>query len=108
MSVRSKLLGALAVVGLVGGGYALHSGAAPVSAAPSALTDSSIPDVAERTVDSVVNISSTTRVRGGPAQTDPFYNDPDSPSYGEVPERRMGSKGSGVIVTASGRILTNA
>jgi Do/DeqQ family serine protease len=74
---------------------------------PTTLTNASIPDVAERVVDSVVNISVAAVVRGGPASTDPWYTDPDSPGYGTKP-RRQGSKGSGVIVTAQGRILTNA
>jgi Do/DeqQ family serine protease len=108
MSIRSKLLGAVAAVGLVAGGWALHRGPEPAAAAPSVITDASIPDVAERVVDSVVNISSYTS-RGGPAATDPYYTDPDSPGYGEKPSpKKAASKGSGVIVTAGGRILTNA
>jgi serine protease Do len=107
-----NLLAAAAVAGLIGTGAALHSGFSTVHAGPSApvaLTDSSIPDVAERVVDSVVNISSTTTVKSGPADEDPFFSDPDSPWYGYEPSaRKMGSKGSGVIVTAQGRILTNA
>jgi Do/DeqQ family serine protease len=40
---------------------------------------------------------------------DPFFSDPDSPAYGTRPsQKRLASMGSGVIVTASGRILTNA
>ena len=107
-----NLLAVAAVAGLIGTGAALHSGFSTVHAGPSApvtLTDSSIPDVAERVVDSVVNISSTTTVKSGPAEEDPFFSDPDSPWYGYEPSsRKMGSKGSGVIVTAQGRILTNA
>src|ERR1043165_7143018 len=107
-----NLLAVAAVAGLIGTGAALHSGFSTVHAGPSApvtLTDSSIPDVAERVVDSVVNISSTTTVRGGPAENDPFFSDPDSPWYGYEPSsRKMGSKGSGVILTSGGRILTNA
>ena len=107
-----NLLAVAAVAGLIGTGAALHSGFSTVHAGPSApvtLTDSSIPDVAERVVDSVVNISSTTTVKSGPADEDPFFSDPDSPWYGYEPSaRKMGSKGSGVIVTAQGRILTNA
>ena len=98
-----------AALGLAAG-VALHSGSAPAYAAPSALTDASIPDVAERVVDSVVNISVAHAVRGGPADNDPYFTDPDSPGYGLQPNasRKQGSKGSGVIVTAAGRILTNA
>jgi Do/DeqQ family serine protease len=73
------------------------------------LTDASIPDVAERVVDSVVNISTKKAVRGGPAESDPFWTDPDSPAFGSRPSlKRLASMGSGVIVTAGGRILTNA
>ncbi len=109
MKAFRHLVAAAAVVGLVGTGVALRSGPTPAQAAPSTtLTDSSIPDVAERVVDSVVNIA-TAQVAKGPATTDPFYTDPDSPSYGMQPnKRRQMSKGSGVIITAGGRILTNA
>jgi Do/DeqQ family serine protease len=73
------------------------------------MTDASIPDIAERVVDSVVNISTSKAVRGGPAEVDPFFTDPNSPAYGTRPsQRRLSSMGSGVIVTSSGRILTNA
>jgi len=101
-----NLIAVVGLVGLVGAGAALRSGSS-ASAAPSVLTDSSIPDVAERVVDSVVNISVAQAVRGAPAASDPYYTDPDSPGYGTKP-RRQGSKGSGVVVTAGGRILTNA
>jgi len=107
MKVFRHLIAAAAVVGLVGTGAALRGGSAPAQAAPSALTDASIPDIAERVVDSVVNISVAHAVRGGPATSDPFYTDPDSPQYG-TSARKQGSKGSGVIVTAGGRILTNS
>jgi Do/DeqQ family serine protease len=103
VSLYRHLLAAVAVVGVALGSATVS----PVQAAPPTnLTDASIPDVAERVVDSVVNISSSSG-RGGPMSSDPFYNDPDSPGYGTQP-RRPGSKGSGVIVTAQGRILTNA
>jgi serine protease Do len=95
---------------LVAAALAFGFAGAPVVAAapnPTTLTDASIPDVAERVVDSVVNISVAQAVRGGPASTDPWFTDPDSPGYGTKP-RRQGSKGSGVIVTTGGRILTNA
>ncbi len=106
--MKRHLITGAAVVGLIGAGAAMRLGFSPVQAAPSVLTDASIPDVAERVVDSVVNISTATAVRGGPAQSDPFFNDPDSPSYGQPDTRKQRSKGSGVIVTAGGRILTNA
>src|SRR5688572_20521132 len=100
MKPSRHLLVALAVIGLMGGLDTVH--AAP----PANITDASIPDVAER----VVNISTATGTRKGtPASDDPFFTDPDSPYYGMEPSQRMQrSKGSGVIVTAQGRILTNA
>ncbi|MBS1121683.1 MAG: protease Do [Deltaproteobacteria bacterium] len=110
MNPVRHIIAAVAAVGLVGTGFVLHSGAGHANAAPSmptSITDASIPDVAERVVDSVVNISAATAVRGAPAANDPFFTDPDSPGFGRTP-RRQGSKGSGVIVTSGGRILTNA
>jgi len=86
----------------------LRSGTTPANATPSVLTDGSIPDVAERVVDSVVNISTSHVVEAGPASFDPFMNSPFSPGFGDPSDRLAMSKGSGVIVTASGRILTNA
>jgi Do/DeqQ family serine protease len=106
--LRNFLAAAVAVVGLVGAGAALRSGSAPAHASPSVLTDGSIPDVAERSIDSVVNISTTHQVEVGPASYDPFFGDPFSPGYGDPGDRMAMSKGSGVIVTPSGRILTNA
>jgi serine protease Do len=108
MSTLRNLLAAAAVVGLVGTGAALRSGATQAHAAPVTLTDGAIPDVAERVVESVVNISTTHVVEAGPAAFDPFFQDPFSPGYGEPGDRKALSKGSGVIVTESGRILTNA
>jgi len=112
MTPLRTLLAAAAVVGLVGAGAALHPGPGPAhaspAATPTALTDSSIPDVAERAIDSVVNISTSHVVETGPASFDPFFADPFSPGFGDPGDRKAMSKGSGVIVTASGRILTNA
>jgi len=108
MTALRNLLAAAAVVGLVGTGAALRSGATPAHATPSVLTDGSIPDVAERVVDSVVNISTSHMIEAGPASFDPFFSDPFSPGYGDPGDRKAMSKGSGVIITASGRILTNA
>src|SRR5215470_10290779 len=112
MSTLRTVLAAAAVVGLVGVGAVLHPGASPAHAspavAPAALTDSSIPDVAERVFDSVVNISTSHAVEAGPASFDPFFNNPFSPGFGDPGDRMAMAKGSGVIVTASGRILTNA
>jgi len=106
--LKRHLITLAAVIGLVGAGATLHFGLSPAHAAPSVLTDSSIPDVAERVVDSVVNISAAHAVANGPAAQDPFFTDPDSPAYGQPSQRKLQSKGSGVIVTATGRILTNA
>jgi serine protease Do len=104
--LRTLLVAGAAAFGAVGVGAVVHdSGSA--HAAPSQLADGSIADVAERVVDGVVNISSSHQVKGGPADWDPFYNDQDS--FGDAPSgRKQMSKGSGVIVSASGRILTNA
>src|SRR5690349_14774423 len=106
MTSLRNLLAAAAVVGFVGVGAAVQ----PLTSAYAGpnLVDTSIPDVAERVVDSVVNIS-TQSATAGPAAYDPFFSDPDSPYYGMQPsERKQMSKGSGVIVTSGGRILTNA
>ena len=109
MTSLRNLLASAAFIGLVGTGAALHSGPSPALAAPPlAVNGTAIPDIAERVVDSVVNIS-THAVSKGPADYDPFFTDPGSPYYGMQPStRKQMSKGSGVIVTASGRILTNA
>ena len=110
MKPSRHVLAVLAVAGLIGAGAVLRPGSDVAHAAPPAnITDASIPDVAERVVNSVVNISVAHAVKGGPAADDPFFTDPDSPYYGMEPSaRKQGSKGSGVIVTAQGRILTNA
>jgi serine protease Do len=106
MTTLRTVVAAVAVVGLVGVGAAVQP-PSTAFAGPN-LTDTSIPDVAERVVDSVVNIS-THSATSGPAAYDPFFSDPDSPYYGMQPsERKQMSKGSGVIVTTGGRILTNA
>ncbi len=109
MTPFRNFLAATAIVGLVGAGAALSSGPSTASAnpTPTQLTDSSIPDVAERVVDSVVNISSKS-VAAGPANYDPFFTDPDSPEWGQASQRQQESKGSGVVITPGGRILTNA
>jgi serine protease Do len=71
-----------------------------------------VSDVAERAVQSVVNISweRDVDVDLGPFANDPWFNDPNSPFY-VAPDQRtqhQQSLGSGVIVEDSGRILTNA
>ena len=96
MKAHRFLLAAFAAVGLVGAGAALHSGSGTVQAGPPGMpVDGTIADVAERVVDSVVTIY----VKGsGPSQQwNPF-----------AAEREVRGEGSGVIVTAGGRILTNA
>jgi serine protease Do len=108
MTPLRSLLAAAAVVGLIGTGAALRSGPTQAHATPAVLTDGSIPDVAERVVDSVVNISTSHSIEAGPAAFDPFFSDPFSPGFGEPGDRKAMSKGSGVIVTSGGRILTNA
>jgi Do/DeqQ family serine protease len=109
-SIRKSFLALVAVGGLVGTGAALHSGTQHANAAPptQALTDGTISDVAERVVDSVVNISTSHAIQTGPASFDPFFSDPFSPGFGDPGDRKAMSKGSGVVVTATGRILTNA
>ena len=107
MTPLRTLLASVAVVGFVGAGAMVAQGPTPAHANP-ALQHQPISDVAERVVDSVVNIS-THGTSKGPAAWDPFFTDPDSPYYGMQPSaRQQMSKGSGVIVSASGRILTNA
>ena len=84
---------------------------APAPAGLASLADGTVSDVAERVVESVVNISSSHAVAMGPAAMDPWFTDPRSPFYagpGEPSDRQQTSMGSGVIVTAQGRILTNA
>ena len=109
MSRMRTLVTTAALVGLVGAGAALHSGTSTANAGPSVLTDGTIPDVAERVVDSVVNISTTHIVKNGPASFDPWFTDPDSPGFAdEEGGHKQMALGSGVIVTAGGRILTNS
>ena len=108
MSPLRNFLAAVAVVGVVGTGAVMLSHPNHAHATPSVLTDGSIPDVAERVVDSVVNISTSHAVEAGPAVFDPFFSNPFSPGFGDPGDRKAMSKGSGVIVTSSGRILTNA
>jgi len=101
-SLRNLLVAAS--LGLVGAGVGVELHSTPAAqAAPAIPTDGSIADVAERVVDSVVNISTSHVVRGGPADFDPFNDD----GFDSNARKQM-SKGSGVIVNAGGRILTNA
>lgn len=96
----------------------LGLGMSPVAWAPPAAHaqslragDTTISDVTERVLPSVVNISTTTARRSrGPAQSDPFFNDPSSPFRGrpDSDERYGQSLGSGVIVAGNGLVLTNS
>jgi serine protease Do len=116
MSISKSLVAFVATLGLATGiGVAVRYDAPAAHAGPSVsgsdrvLTDGTIADVAERVVESVVNVASTRKVDSGPAAFDPFFTDPDSPFYGMEPDAGMqASMGSGVIVTAQGRVLTNA
>ena len=97
MRIAPQLLIAFATIGFV-----QLKDAAADSHASAVLDSNVIADVAERTVDSVVNISTESVIENE-------YEDPFSMFFGgpSGPMKAEG-KGSGVIVTASGRILTNA
>src|SRR5262245_34734735 len=105
-------------IGFIAHEAAPHAAAAPnpagpVSAAPAAAglpPSADIADVAERVVDSVVNVSTTQTidVSDGPAFMDPFFTDPMSPFDGQPDQRKAQSLGSGVIVSSDGKVLTNA
>lgn len=71
-----------------------------------------IPEVAERVVSSVVNISALRQTRAPDREMHPFYSDPLFRHFfgepGAQPRERLErSLGSGVIVDADGVILTN-
>jgi len=105
MNAKRHLLAAFAAIGLVGTGAALRSGSTTAQATPAAAaipTDGTIANVAERTMDSVVQISVK-----GQETSDDFAMDPFGAFGGGGGGVKMG-KGSGVIITANGRILTNA
>ena len=104
MKVSKAVLAACAALGLVGTGAALRTGTPSAHATPAIPTDGTIADVSERVVDSVVNISVKHEERGG--DTDMF--DPFGFGMGGGGPRATAAKGSGVIITANGRILTNA
>ena len=98
------------VLAALGMGLGMSPVAPPAAHAQSLRTgDTTISDVTERVLHSVVNISTTTTRRPrGPAQSDPFFNDPSSPFRGRPDERFGQSLGSGVIVASSGLVLTNS
>ena len=79
------------------------AGAAPAFAEP--LDPDRLSDVAERSVQSVVSIS-VEAVRE--SDFDPWLNDPRSPFYMGPNQQTLQGAGSGVIVSETGRILTNA
>jgi len=101
-----NLIAVAAALGLVGAGAALRGGGSIANATPSIPTDGSIADTAERVFESVVDVSITMVPQAIETSFDPFSGGfGGSPDDGQVRER---AEGSGVIVTASGRILTNA
>ncbi len=108
--IRRSLIAGICAVGVAAGVGLVARATSPEPAHAQALTPGStqISDVAERVVDSVVNVSTTQQVATGPFAADPFWNDPASPFYGGDDPRRAQSLGSGVIVSRDGRILTNA
>src|SRR4051812_23582340 len=71
------------------------------NAGPGIPTDGSIADTAEKVVESVVNISISHEVKTDPNEM--FFQ-----PWGDSGSQIQTGKGSGVIVTSSGRILTNA
>jgi serine protease Do len=91
MIMNRALVIAFATLGALGG-RAAHAG-------PGIPTDGTISNVAEGVVDSVVNISTEAEV-----EVDPFMGG----FMGIDGPQKQEGKGSGVIITASGRILTNA
>ena len=89
--------------------------APPPRTSPAVAISGGLPDltsVAQRTISSVTNISSTQIVRtpNSPLANDPFFrfffNDQQDDAFG-YREQRAQSLGSGVIVSADGYVLTN-
>jgi len=111
MNAQRHLLAALAAIGLVGAGAALRNGPTSANATPAAAaipTDGTIADVSERTMDSVVEITMTGATPDDDDMIDPsgFFGGGGF-GFGGPQQQRIG-QASGVIVTANGRILTNA
>ncbi len=96
-----NLLVVVGAFGLIGAGAALRGGGSSAYATPGLPTDGSIADVAERAFESVVDVS-ITMPQTFETSFDPFMGGQD-----EAPMHER-AEGSGVIITASGRILTNA
>jgi serine protease Do len=101
-----------------GAGADGNQGSALPSAQPSVqqtMTGNTLSDVAERTIDSVVNISSSKTIKVSPGGSgSPFFDDPffrfffNPQGRSDRPiTRRENALGSGVIVSADGIILTN-
>ena len=104
--LRSTLFATAAVLGFAGAGAALRLGPSVAHATPAGIpTDGSIADTAEKVVDSVVNISTTHEEK---EEFDPFSGFGGFGGGGDGGSHQSMAKGSGVIVTASGRILTNS
>lgn len=104
----------LLCAGFVGAAAIAFSGAVDVPAAPANFfaqahafpTERGLPDVAERAVRGVVNISSTKKVRvRGPADA-PFFHFFGRPGM-PPPTNRSNSLGSGVLVSKDGLVVTN-
>jgi Do/DeqQ family serine protease len=94
-ALRSLLFAAVA-------GFAIAPSVA--SAAPSGIpTDGSVADTAEKVVDSVVTIATSATMKLTPEQQ--FFM---QQMGGDESALTQQAQGSGVIVTASGRVLTNA
>jgi serine protease Do len=118
-SIKRSLIAAAGVAAITGAGLLAHHAAdpsvamaQPAQAEPVSMQimqSEALADVAQRVVGSVVNISTTSTISNGVMTFDPFFNDPRSPFDGLQPgEREVKSLGSGVIVTAAGRVLTNS
>src|SRR3569623_387545 len=94
-AIRSLLFAAVA-------GFAIAPSVA--SAAPAGIpTDGTVADTAERVVDSVVTISTSEKMRLTPEQQFFMQN-----MGGDERDRTQQAQGSGVSVTANGRVRTNA
>jgi serine protease Do len=90
----------------------LHAGAPGGACPASCQTLATIPEVAERVLPAVVNISSTRRVKAGGAEGHgPFFENPESRRFfgqrGRPREREEIGLGSGVIISADGLVATN-
>jgi len=105
---HTLLAGATAALIATSIGFVARSAGGDAHAGPAVPGTADMADVAERVVDSVVNVSSTSVVNDGPFLFDPFFSDPFSPGRGAPDARKAQSLGSGVIVSADGRVLTNA